>query len=153
MRIVLIIVLILTANFAQSSEKDIFENFIRIEITNGGLHSIKFFNEGLLCKSVDYNFKVVMDFYPLKDLEYKKIIVIQEYLQAYQSYLYEMDLIQEDPLIKISSAHIGFLLISNYKLKRIEWHSGKNEYLKTIIKLMNDLIPRKTRKIYRIQPF
>lgn len=135
----------------ESTQKDKMtysKKFIRVEINYGAYHSLKIFKDGLLCKSVNSDLSMVFDYYPLKDLDHEKFLKIQDYL--YGNDFFNMDSVYENPLIKYSSYRIDFLFLTDSKIKRIEWLSGGNMYLNSLLVLVNDLIPENKRNLYSI---
>lgn len=123
--------------------------FIRIEIQHGP-SSIKLLEEGLLCKYSNEKGKWNIDFFPIKKLDLKQFITIQNYLLNCS--LLMKDTIMDEPSIETDGYGFSFFIIKGDYSNHLFWRDGECEELKTCINLINELIPKRKRKLYKIYP-
>ncbi len=106
--------------------------------------------EGLLCKYWTEKGKLNIDFFPIKKLDLKHVVAIQNYLL--NSSLLMKDTIIDEPSIGTDGFGFSFFIIRGDHSNHIFWSDGECEELKTCINLINELIPKRKRKLYEISP-
>lgn len=150
----IIFLLLSIVSFLPSSNdvpiKNLYDNFIRVEVNKGRYYSLKLFEEGILCKSTNEKYEVIIDFYPLKDLDFKKFKKIQDYLHEHN--FFEMSSTYNNPSVVHHTHHVNLLFLNNTEIKRIQWTGGEYKHLEKLLGLVNDLIPNEKRETYSIMP-
>lgn len=131
-------------------ETDKLSNLTILEIRFGGLHSLKLIKEGLLCRNSNLKKKNQIKLYQTKNLNYANYLKLDSFLDSVD--LFEMDSIYELPNLKISSFKVNIIFVQDNNCKQIQWLSGKNENLATLLSLVNNLIPEKDRDKFKIEP-
>ena len=124
-------------------------SFIRIEIENES-KSINLLKEGLLCKYWDENGKSYVDFFPIKKLDIKHLTAVQNYLLNCSLLLKDTTI--DEPYLMTTGYVFSFFIIKNHHSNYLFWEDGECEELKTCISLINELIPKRKRTLYKITP-
>ncbi len=151
MKIFLILLFFSSFGYGQTKMEWNNENFIRVEVDMGGYHSIRLFEEGILCKSINSKLKPKLNFFPTNEINYKALVKLQIYLLENLDVL--KDTILDVPNQRIFSSYsLKIVFTQGEKTFNILWLDGENEKFEIILKLLNDVIPFKYQKLYYIIP-
>jgi hypothetical protein len=146
------IILIITKScFSQTSTFIDTSEFIRIEVDQGVFHSLKLFEEGLMCKSVDDHFRTKIEFFPITKLDHDNILQAQKYIIGCARLFNDTTI--DDPTQIVYHDNYSFMkftIFVNENIHTIKYIDGKSIELETCLHLLNKLIPGRKRKLYSI---
>jgi len=127
-------------------------NSIQIHIEVGPSQAIRFFREGMICKTSIKNskglFKSYTTFFPINSLDYDKINKLKNFI--YYNSFFSKDTICDQPGFGTTSLPIYITIIKDENLNVITWQDGNCKELEKLIDMINDLIPKERRDMFKI---
>ncbi len=150
--VVFVFILILfNISACKSQQKCNDREFIEIELEKGRYQSIRLFDEGLICTSVDSNLVSTTVFFPKKDIDFRKVSDLQDYL--FSEPFFTKDTTIDDPSLIVydNSNWLKISVVINSTLHNIYWVDGECKYLEKCLSLINDIIPFEKRDIFLIR--